>query len=399
VTAGSTAGLTFTYWTDAAATASYATPTTAIAGTYYIKGSTVAGCYDIKVVTVTVNPTPMVAITNPAAVCSPATVDLTAAAVTSGSTSGLIFTYWTNAAATASYATPTTAIAGTYYIKGTTAAGCYDIRPVTVTINPLPTPTITGLAATPTLSSTVYTTQAGMNAYSWSVSLGGKITAGGTATDNTATVKWNTAGSQSVSVNYSNANTCTAASPAVYNVTVGDLPTITGPTPICVNTTNNVYFTEPGMTAYTWTVSTGGTITVGAGTSSVTVTWNTAGAQTVTVNYTNGIGFRPLTSTSKDITVNSLPVPTIAGSSLVCVGTIGSVYTTESGMTAYTWSVTGGTITAGVGTDAVTITWNTAGTQTVSVNYTNATGCMAASSKEESVTVVPLPTTSPIWHN
>ncbi|MBV5342596.1 hypothetical protein JZU68_02935, partial [bacterium] len=91
-----------------------------------------------------------------------------------------------------------------------------------------------------------------------------------------------------------NANLCTAVSATVYNVTVGDLPipTITGPTPVCINSTNNVYVTEAGMTDYTWTVSGGGTITAGGGVSNntVTVTWNTASAQTGNVNYQNGAG-------------------------------------------------------------------------------------------------------------
>ncbi len=149
VTTGSTAGLTFTYFTDAAGTITLATPAAvATSGTYYIKGTLATGCSDIKPVVVTINPKPTVVISNPAAVCSPATVDITAVAVTSGSTAGLTFTYYTDAAGTIVLATPATvATSGTYYIKGTTAAGCSDIKPVVVTINPKPTVVVTNPAA------------------------------------------------------------------------------------------------------------------------------------------------------------------------------------------------------------------------------------------------------------
>src|SRR4029077_188613 len=150
VTAGSTAGLTFTYFTDAAGTIALATPNAInTSGTYYIKGTTAAGCSDIQPVTVTINAKPTVTITNPAATCAPGTVDITAAAVTAGSTAGLTYTYFTEAAGTIALATPNAVnTSGTYYIKGTTAAGCSDIQPVTVTINAKPTVTITNPAAT-----------------------------------------------------------------------------------------------------------------------------------------------------------------------------------------------------------------------------------------------------------
>lgn len=58
ITAGSTAGITFTYWSDPASTISYNTPAQAQAGTYYIKGTTSVGCSDIKPVTVNIRMRP-----------------------------------------------------------------------------------------------------------------------------------------------------------------------------------------------------------------------------------------------------------------------------------------------------------------------------------------------------
>ena len=60
-------------------------------------------------------------------------------------------------------------------------------------------------------------------------------------------------------------------------------------------------------------------------------------------------------------------------------------------MTAYTWNVTGGTITAGAATNAIIVTWNTEGTQTLSVNYANSNGCSAVTASVYNVTVKSAP--------
>ena len=147
VTSGSTNVGTLSYWNDAGASSSLATPSTVgVSNTYYIQASN-AGCTDIAAVVVTVNATPVLTITDPGAVCSPSTVDITAASVTAGSTNVGTLTYWNDAAASSSLSTPAAVVtSSTYYIQANNA-GCTDIAPVVVTINPTPNLVITDPAA------------------------------------------------------------------------------------------------------------------------------------------------------------------------------------------------------------------------------------------------------------
>ena len=109
-----------------------------------------------------VNPTPNVSITNPAAVCSPSTVNITQASITAGSTSGLVYSYFTDIAGTITYNTPLTATSGTYYIKGTLpASGCFDVKPVIVTVNPIPLTPIVSVVNNCNNTSTLSTVSTG----------------------------------------------------------------------------------------------------------------------------------------------------------------------------------------------------------------------------------------------
>jgi gliding motility-associated-like protein len=96
------------------------------------------GCTSAVSANVIINPrpgpVPLVIVTNPKPVCSPATVNLTAPSIVAGSTEGLIYSFWLDVQASIPYNTPTAAMAGTYYIKGSTTSGCSDIKPVVVTV-------------------------------------------------------------------------------------------------------------------------------------------------------------------------------------------------------------------------------------------------------------------------
>ena len=81
---------------------------------------------------------PTIIITEPDPACYPETVDLTADAITEGSTPGFTYTYWLDSEAAQEYSTPTEATEGTYYIRGTTETGYFDIKPVVVTIDQPP---------------------------------------------------------------------------------------------------------------------------------------------------------------------------------------------------------------------------------------------------------------------
>jgi subtilisin-like proprotein convertase family protein len=183
--------------------------------------------------------------------------------------------------------------------------------------------------------------------------------------------------------------------PVVVSFNPLPTPSITGSNVICANSTGNVYsVTNVTGNTYAWTV-TGGTVTAGAGTNSITVTWGAAGTGTIQVLET--ITATGCTQTnSLSVTINPLPTPSITGSTAVCTTNQGYVYSVPSvAGNTYAWTVTGGTITAGAGTNSITVTWGAAGAGTVAVTQTiTATGCATTVSININIQTLPTATSA-----
>lgn len=341
---------------------------------------------------VTVNPLPVPVITGQAAACLNTSGTYTTAAGMTGYT-------WTVSGGTITSGVGTNTVdvlwtvlgTGTISVNYTDGNGCTALSPTdySVTVNNLPVPTISGNTSVCVGLQQTYTTEAGMSTYSWIVSPSGTIT-GGTGT-NSITVLWNSAGPATVDVNYTIGTGCTAPTPTQVSVTVHPLPapTVSGLQTVCQNTTQT-YTTEAGMTGYTWTVSSEGTITSGAGTNSINVLWSSAGSGNLTVNYTDLNSCTAVSPVSYPVTVNAAPVPVITSPAEACIGSSSTISTT-SGMSNYIWTVTGGTVSSGSGTNSITVAWNTLGNQTITLVYTDLNGCLPLNPSQQNLLVNPLP--------
>ena len=233
-------------------------------------------------------------VNNPAAVCSPSTVNLTAAAITAGSSSGQTYTYWTNAAATTAYTTPTAATAGTYYIKGTNAIGCSDVKAVTVTVNTTPSaPTASAQTFCSADAKKVSDLVATGTAVKWySAATGGTLYTGTeTLVSGTYYASQTTNGCESTRRAVSVTVNATPATPTLSPAVHPSCTTATGSFTITNYLATNTYTITPS----TGVTRSGNTVTAPAGTYTVTAT-----ASSCTSSASNSIVILPNPQTSLD---------------------------------------------------------------------------------------------------
>ena len=193
--------------------------------------------------------------------------------------------------------------------------------------------------------------------YTWSVPPGATLISGqGTMT---VTVGWTTTGGD---LSVTAGNECGTSAASVKTISVIDPPPapslIYGPNSVCRNSPAVFSVdTIPGVLGYYWTVPSGVVIDSGQTTSTIYVRWGLASGE-IAVEAQNICGSSPLKSKIVPITPSPGPAGAISGKDTVCMDKGGYVYTvaTITAADSYIWKLpTGASITAGEGTQAITI--------------------------------------------
>ena len=298
-------------------------------------------CATTATLTITVNPTPTLVITNPAPVCAPATVNLTAAAVTAGSTGGLTYSYYTDPGGTLTFGTPAAVTtSGNYYIKGTTAAGCATpVMQVVVTVNPAPTvitagnPQIVCLGGFVTLAGSI---GGGATSSLWTAPSG----AFSDATSLTSTFTPSVVGAVTLTLTTNAPAGCTAAFKTV-GITANNPATANAGTTqtICAGGTVTLAGAIGGTAASsTWTAPSG-TFSNAASLTSTYTPSITTGSVILTLMTNDPTGPCPAAVSTVTINVNPNVAPTFNPVAAICSGApLAALPTTSTNGITGTWA-------------------------------------------------------------
>jgi hypothetical protein len=320
------AGQSYTMIPSGANTYTYSSGSDVVAPTmntsYNVTGTDVNGCVssNTAISSVTVNALPTISV-NSGAICT-----------------GNSFTMVPSGANTYSYSSGSAVVTPimntSYNVTGTDAQGCVSSNTAvcTVTVNALPTVSVTSGAICPGQSFTMV--PSGANTYSYS--------SGSAVVTPTMNTSYNVTGTD--------ANGCVSSNTAVSTVTVNNLPTISvNSGSICTGQS----FTMTPSGASTYTYSNGSAVA----TPTANASYNVTGTD---VN-----GCISSSAAVSSVTVNALPmVMATTNSTLLCTGQTASL--TASGATSYTWNTSA--ISAVIAVSPTT-------TVTYTVNGTDANGC------------------------
>lgn len=253
-----------------------------------------------------------------------------------------------------------------------------------------PAPVISGATNVITLQTETYsvTPQTGYT-YAWNVQ-GGSIASGQSTPS--ITVDWGAIGSGSVMLTWTEPGGCPNS--ATVPVTIGCnppvAPTITGSTTPALQQFETYTAPVQAGFGYQWSV-TGGSVISGQGSASVIVNWSTAGAGSIMLTWTDGSGCS--NNTTLNVNIGGSPctppaAPVITGPTAVNEQQSESYSAPSKSGFNYTWSVSGGSIASGAGTNSITVDWSAIGTATVSLTWDSA-GCSSSASLTVNITCAP----------
>ena len=267
----------------------------------------------------------------------------------------------------------------TLAFRETNTNGCTVDRSIIVTVNPLPTVSLTGptTVCKGSLQSFSTSTLSSGASIEWQAPRLGSII-GANNNPSGVNIRWNSAGRDTIIARVTSALGC--VSQAIHVCTVSELPSvsITGPTEGCKNVVRA--FATGNVTTgaqIVWSNPTRGSIVGSAtNTAGVNVMWTTAGTDSVVATVTSPEGC--VSSSSFAYTVNELPSPSITGAASVCVGQEAVYQTASASGHSFAWSVpSGASITSGGASNSVRIRWSGAVRDSVRLTETSTNGCSA----------------------
>ncbi|AEA45991.1 gliding motility-associated C-terminal domain-containing protein [Fluviicola taffensis] len=395
------------------------TSTTTTSQLYTITFTPSVPCYLPTTTTVTVNALPTVNAGNDIAVCDGAQVTLTATGTAAN------YGWDQGVPANGSSVTPPLGVT-TYTATGTSAQGCINTDSRIVTVNPLPTATITGNTTLCLNSPQPTVTFTGANGtapytFSYSYNNGAAIqvvsNAAGVAT---ISIPTNVPGSHVydlISVQDASSTTCLNLQQGSVTVVVNDLPTATiaGDVTICqFSNQPQVTFTggnTVGPYTFTYTLNGGApqTVSTPAGSNNATINapTNVVGNfvyQLISVQDASSTACSANQAGTATIIINPLPTATIAGAVSLCLNEPQPVVTFQglNGVAPFifTYSLNGGanqTISSNTGQATISVPTNVAGDfnyQLISVQESSISGCTNAVGNTILVRVWDLPIVS-----
>jgi uncharacterized repeat protein (TIGR01451 family) len=299
--------------------------------------------------------------------------------------------------------TPTTAGTYSFTVKVTDHSGLSDTEPVSMTI--IAGPSLNFPAPPPGWTHTVYgdtlTESGGTAPFTWSVSSGSLPAGISLSADGNLSGTPTATGTSSFTVQVTDANSQSATEATSITVSAGVSTTFAAPPGAVVNTAYTDTLTATGgTTPYTWSVNSGslppGITLTSAGVLAGTPT--TAGTYIFTVNVTdanNGIATTSITLVVAATLSLGFPAPPSGMVGLAYTDTL----TAAGGTTPYTWSVSTGTLPAGItlntSTGILSGTPTLAGTSSFTIEVTDATNRTATEATTLTVTAGVLSITVP----